>query len=196
MASQSESELGMLAPIDAMMHPYRDRTETVDKLPTKGRNRAEIVREMEELRSLEQRAGKTVSRPARSITATMSTSSSSTRFTPCSRSRTRCTPDIWPSAAKFEAEIVSMTAHMLGAGETTAPFGSEEGICGSVSSGGSESILLAMKTYRDWAPRNQGHHRAGDRAARFRRTRRFTRRPSISTCKRKSCRWTPSFART
>ncbi len=60
-------------------------------------------------------------------------------------------PDLWPSAARFEAEIVAMTAHMLGAGAIDAPFGSEHGICGSVSSGGSESILLAMKTYRDWA---------------------------------------------
>ena len=64
--------------------------------------------------------------------------------------------DLWPSAAKFESEIVAMTAHMLGAGQTTAPFGSPEGICGSVSSGGSESILLAMKTYRDWAREKRG----------------------------------------
>lgn len=53
--------------------------------------------------------------------------------------------DIWPSITKFEAEIVSMTAHMLGASQT------EDEIVGTVSSGGTESILLAMKTYRDWA---------------------------------------------
>ena len=40
------------------------------------------------------------------------------------------------------SEIVSMTAHMLGASR----IGSE--ICGTVSSGGTESILLAMKAYR------------------------------------------------
>ena len=53
--------------------------------------------------------------------------------------------DIWPSASKYEAEVVAMTAHMLGAGRT------EDEICGVVSSGGTESILLAMKTYRDRA---------------------------------------------
>ncbi len=53
--------------------------------------------------------------------------------------------DVWPSISKFEAEIVSMTAHMLGADLT------DDEIVGTVSSGGSESILLAMKTYRDWA---------------------------------------------
>jgi len=61
-------------------------------------------------------------------------------------------PDVWPSATKFEAEIVSMTAGMLGADK--APDGNE--ICGTVSSGGTESILLAMKTYRDWARETKG----------------------------------------
>ncbi len=51
--------------------------------------------------------------------------------------------DIWPSAAKFEAEIVAMAASMLGPGE--------EGICGTVTSGGTESILLAVKAHRDRA---------------------------------------------
>lgn len=53
--------------------------------------------------------------------------------------------DVWPSTTKFEAEIVSMTAHMLGSDKT------DDEIVGTVSSGGTESILLAMKTYRDWA---------------------------------------------
>ncbi len=156
MASQSESELGMLAPIDAMMHPYRGRTETVDKLPTKGRDRAEIVREMEELRSLEQArwkdgfaSGSVYNGDDAHVEFVNNVYAIQSQSNPLH-------PDIWPSAAKFEAEIVSMTAHMLGAGETTAPFGSEEGICGSVSSGGSESILLAMKTYRDWARETKG----------------------------------------
>jgi len=51
--------------------------------------------------------------------------------------------DLWPSGTKFEAEIVSMTAAMLG-GEST---GSE--IVGTVTSGGTESIIMAMKVYRD-----------------------------------------------
>ena len=56
--------------------------------------------------------------------------------------------DLWPSTTKFEAEIVSMTANMLGAEAVENP---EDAICGTISSGGTESIMLAMKTYRDWA---------------------------------------------
>ena len=58
--------------------------------------------------------------------------------------------DVWPSITKFEAEIVAMTAHMLGADRTADP------IVGLVSSGGTESILLAMKAYRDWARETLG----------------------------------------
>jgi len=44
-------------------------------------------------------------------------------------------------------------AQMLGAAEAT------DEICGTVTSGGTESILLAMKTYRDWARDQRGIRR-------------------------------------
>ena len=53
--------------------------------------------------------------------------------------------DIWPSINKYENEIVSMTAKILGSEKTNSD------IFGSVSSGGTESILLAVKAYRDYA---------------------------------------------
>ncbi len=58
--------------------------------------------------------------------------------------------DLFPSASKFEAEIVSMVAGILGAGDA-APE-----VCGTVNSGGTESILLAMRVYRDRARRLRG----------------------------------------
>lgn len=51
-------------------------------------------------------------------------------------------PMAFPSLQKFESEVVSMTIDLLG-GDRKA--------CGSMTSGGTESILLAVKTYRDWA---------------------------------------------
>jgi glutamate/tyrosine decarboxylase-like PLP-dependent enzyme len=53
--------------------------------------------------------------------------------------------DLWPSGMKFEAEVVSMTAAMLGADRT------DDEIVGTVTSGGTESIIMAMKAYRDRA---------------------------------------------
>ena len=54
-------------------------------------------------------------------------------------------PMAFPSLQKFESEVISMTIDLLG-GDRKA--------CGSMTSGGTESILLAVKTYRDWARDN------------------------------------------
>ncbi|BCW96192.1 MAG: aspartate aminotransferase family protein [Fimbriimonadales bacterium] len=56
--------------------------------------------------------------------------------------------DLFPSTVHFEAEIVRMTARLLHAPDADDP---EQQVVGTTTSGGTESILLAMKTYRDWA---------------------------------------------
>lgn len=81
--------------------------------------------------------------------------------------------DLFPSAAKFEAEIVSMVANLHGKNSTN-----NLSICGTVTSGGTESILLAMKTYRDKSREERGitepemiipatAHAAFDKAAQY-----------------------------
>jgi sphinganine-1-phosphate aldolase len=83
-------------------------------------------------------------------------------------------PDLWPSATKYEAELVSMTARMLGSeyARTDAP------IVGTINSGGTESIMLAMRSYRDRAREQRGiaspeivapatAHAAFDKASRY-----------------------------
>lgn len=149
-------DLGILAPIDAMMHPYRGVHETHSRLPAEGLSRDEVIRELDELRSVEE------SRWKEGYASGSVYNGDAEHIAFCNKAyglhsqANQLHTDLWPSAAKFEAEVVAMTAHMLGAGKTDAPFGSERGVCGSVTSGGSESILLAMKTYRDWARETKG----------------------------------------
>ena len=50
-------------------------------------------------------------------------------------------PDIWPSSMKFEAEVVKWVANMM--------RGDDDGVCGALTSGGTESIILAAKSHRD-----------------------------------------------
>lgn len=57
-------------------------------------------------------------------------------------------PDIWPSLNVMEAEIVSMTARLVDGGD--------RGVCGTLTSGGTESIILATKAHRDWAAKERG----------------------------------------
>lgn len=58
--------------------------------------------------------------------------------------------DMYPSATKFEAEIVAMALDLLHA----PTVGSEA--CGVVTSGGSESLITALYTYREIARQQRG----------------------------------------
>ncbi len=51
-------------------------------------------------------------------------------------------PTAFPSLQRLENDVVAITAGLLGGDEEST---------GSMTSGGTESILLAVKTYRDWA---------------------------------------------
>ena len=54
-------------------------------------------------------------------------------------------PMAFPSLKTFEAEAIAMTAGLLGG---------DEDVAGSMTSGGTESILMAVKTAREWARAN------------------------------------------
>ncbi|KDO34178.1 hypothetical protein SPRG_01420 [Saprolegnia parasitica CBS 223.65] len=56
--------------------------------------------------------------------------------------------DLWPSVVRFEAEVVAMTASLLNGGSAD--------VVGSLTSGGTESIVLATKTHRDWFRHDHG----------------------------------------
>lgn len=57
-------------------------------------------------------------------------------------------PTTFPSTAKLESDIVHMLANLLQG---------DEQVAGNVTSGGTESILLAVKTARDWARIHRPH---------------------------------------
>ncbi|XP_067011036.1 sphingosine-1-phosphate lyase [Anabrus simplex] len=56
-------------------------------------------------------------------------------------------PDIFPGVCKMEAEVVRMTANLFHGGPDS---------CGVMTTGGTESILMACKAYRDYAIEEQG----------------------------------------
>jgi sphinganine-1-phosphate aldolase len=51
-------------------------------------------------------------------------------------------PTAFPSLRQFESEVTAMAADMLGG---------DEHVVGNLTSGGSESVMMAVKTARDWA---------------------------------------------
>lgn len=60
--------------------------------------------------------------------------------------------DVFQSVVRFESEVVAMTAALLGSRETV----SGEEICGNMTSGGTESIVLAVKSSRDYMKYKKG----------------------------------------
>ncbi|MBW2444002.1 MAG: aspartate aminotransferase family protein, partial [Deltaproteobacteria bacterium] len=63
--------------------------------------------------------------------------------------------DLCPSMFKMESEIIAMTASMLNA-DAVKTHNPQDQVCGTVTSGGTESILMAMKAYRDWSREEKG----------------------------------------
>jgi sphinganine-1-phosphate aldolase len=63
--------------------------------------------------------------------------------------------DLCPSMFKMESEIIAMTAGMLNADAVKTHTPGDQ-VCGTLTSGGTESILMAMKAYRDWARTEKG----------------------------------------
>lgn len=164
----------IMAELETSLKPYRDDYPVYRLLPEQGRPRADILREMADLQQREEARW----REGYVSGAVYHGDPDHVDFLNRAYALTSQTnplhADIWPSIAKYEAEIVAMTAAMLGADDPAS--GGE--VCGTLSSGGTESILLAMKTYRDWALATKGitepemlvpetAHAAFDKAAQY-----------------------------
>jgi sphinganine-1-phosphate aldolase len=138
----------MMTDLESSVKPYKGKFDSFTKIPKTGRAREEILQEMEALHAHEQAtwengfvSGAVYHGDQEHIEFLNKVYAINSQSNPLHA-------DVWPSATKFEAEIVAMTADMLG--------GAGQDICGTVSSGGTESIMLAMKTYRDRARLEKG----------------------------------------
>ncbi|MDA3896235.1 MAG: aminotransferase class V-fold PLP-dependent enzyme [Desulfobacteraceae bacterium] len=135
----------MMAELEGSLKPYKDKVQSFAALPEKGLGKNDVISLMEDIHEKEASSwedgyvsGAVYHGDPDHIEFLNKIYGFNSQSNPLHS-------DIWPSATKFESEIVSMTATMLGANKT------DDDICGVVSSGGTESILLAMKTYRDRA---------------------------------------------
>ncbi|MGM0453772.1 MAG: aminotransferase class V-fold PLP-dependent enzyme [Thermodesulfobacteriota bacterium] len=162
----------MMAELQSSVKPYRDRIERFDTLPASGRDRTDVLHLMEDMQQQEAEKWKEGYVSGAVYHGDADHIDFLNRVYALTSQSNPLHADIWPSAAKYEAEIVSMTADMLGGDRTDAP------VCGVVSSGGTESILLAIKTYRDRARKEKGvrapeivvpqtAHAAFDKAAQY-----------------------------
>jgi sphinganine-1-phosphate aldolase len=138
--------------------PYGDENPKVECLPEHGRPRAEVLRQMQDLTEREDGRWRDGFVSGAVYHGDPSHIEFLDRVYALSSQTNPLHSDLWPRVTQWEAEIVAMTADMLGAAHVR-PTGTGDGVCGVVSSGGTESIMLAMKTYRDHARSERGIRR-------------------------------------
>lgn len=168
-----EKELGaMMAELEASVKPYTDKVQSFSLLPVQGLEKSDVLSLMADIHTQETDKWEAGYVSGAVYHGDQDHIEFLNRIYAFNSQSNPLHSDIWPSAAKFEAEIVSMTAAMLGSNKT------DDEICGVVTSGGTESILLAMKTYRDRAKKEKNitrpemivprtAHAAFDKAAQY-----------------------------
>ncbi len=111
------------------------------RLPKNGRGREELLKEMRALRGSDYRWDQ-----GRTWSLVYHAGDEHTEFLKKAYglyfSENALNPGAFPSLRKFEAEVVSMVCDLFHGGASAA---------GTMTSGGTESILMAVKTYRDRA---------------------------------------------
>ena len=135
--------------------PYHGRFESYHGLPLKGRNQDDIFNELATMAEEENRCWRTGQTSGTFYHAGDEHRAFLNKIFALYSHVNVLQVDICPSMSKFESEIVAMTAKMLNADAVSA-LNPEEQVCGTVTFGGSESIMMAMKVYRDQAREELG----------------------------------------
>jgi sphinganine-1-phosphate aldolase len=137
------------------LYPYKDRYEAHTSIPARGRDQENVYSELKEIAEEEDAKWETGL-----VSGTMYHGGKEhyaflNRVFSLYSYVNLIQRDICPSGTKFESEIISMTANMLHGG-AAKEHNPDDDVCGTVTSGGSESIYNALFVYREWARKEKG----------------------------------------
>ena len=128
-------------------HPYAARFAVHDHLPDKGVARAEILQELGEMAEEEDRRYHEGKVSGSIYMGDEEHYAFLTEVFGLYAHANVLQRDMYPSATKFEAEIIAMTSAMLHGDDQTG---------GVVTSGGTESLMNPLLAYREWARETKG----------------------------------------
>jgi len=149
------AETSPLASIFGDLYPYKNRFEPYSQIPEKGRDSADIISELHTMAEEEDKLWETGL-----ISGTMYHGGKEhyaflNRVFGLFSYVNLLQRDICPSGTKFESEIIAMVAKMLH-GDAVKDFDPNDDVCGTVTSGGSESIYNGVYIHREWAREEKG----------------------------------------
>jgi sphinganine-1-phosphate aldolase len=129
------------------LHPYAGRFEVHDRMPDEGVPRAQILDELRTMSAEEDRRGDSGRVSGSIYSGDHEHYAFQIEAFGYYAHANVLQRDMYPSATKMEAEIIAMTADMLHGDDDTG---------GLVTSGGTESLVTAMLTYREWGRNVKG----------------------------------------
>jgi glutamate/tyrosine decarboxylase-like PLP-dependent enzyme len=149
------TEKSSLSSAFGYLYPYRGRFNIYSKIPDRGRNPDEIVSELSTIAEEEDRAWETglvsgtMYHGGREHYAFLNKVFSLFSYVNLLQR------DLCPSGTKFESEIIAMIGNMLH-GAAVKEYNSDDEVCGTVTSGGTESIFNGIYIHREWARGEKG----------------------------------------
>ena len=141
MADDQKSPMGDL-------YPYAERCGVIDAFPEKGRPRQEILRELGEIAREEDSFWQTGQCSGTMYCGDTEHYAFLNEVNALYSHVNALQRDICPSATRFEGEITAMALDLMHASAAIGD-GPDARPCGSVTSGGTESIITAVLMYRD-----------------------------------------------
>jgi len=139
----------------ASNHPYQDQFGLIDRMPDKGRPREDILSELAFMGKEEDKVWQSGRCSGTMYCGDMEHYAFLNEAFANFGHVNVLQRDMCPSATKFESEIIAMTLDMLHA-DAVAAHHPDSVPCGSVTSGGTDSIVTAMLAYRDQARADKG----------------------------------------
>ncbi len=137
------------------MHPYNKLFQVFSKLPEKGLDEAEVLREIAHMSDEENAKWQNGQCSGTMYHGGMEHYDFLNKVFSMYSYVNLLQRDLCPSGTKFEAEVLSMVAKMLH-GEEVTKLNARDEVAGAITSGGSESIYNAMYVYREWGREQKG----------------------------------------
>src|SRR5262250_3117787 len=131
-------------------YPYAERYGVIDRFPEKGRARDEILRELRDIAEAEDRTWRSGKCSGTMYCGDMEHYAFLNEAFSLYSHVNALQRDMCPSATRFEGEIIAMTLDLMHA-DAVKSHHPNDTPCGSVTSGGTESIITALLAYRDWS---------------------------------------------
>lgn len=137
------------------LYPYKDRFETYSQIPEKGRTTEDILNELKTIAGEEDKAWETGLVSGTMYHGGKEHYAFQNQVFSLFSYINLLQRDLCPSGTKFKSEIVSMVAKLLH-GEAVKDYNPQDDVCGTVTSGGTESIYNGVYIHREWAHEEKG----------------------------------------